>query len=55
MQNTTDKKNKWVGYSEGKTYPVFGVKNGSKGILGLCEIEGYLWMQWCLFEKIEKI
>jgi hypothetical protein len=48
MQNTTDKA-KWIGYSNGVAYPVYKVKDD---VIGLCQIEGHLFMQWCTFEKI---
>ena len=42
-------KTKWIGYSNGVAYPVFAVKDDN---IGLCTIEGCIFMCWCTFDKI---
>jgi hypothetical protein len=51
--NTTDNP-QWIGYSNGKTYPVYKIMDDSPNV-GLTDIEGWVFKCWCTFEKIEKV
>lgn len=50
MQNTTDNA-RWIGYSNGVAYPVYKIMEDDQNV-GLTEIEGWVFMCWCTFEKI---
>jgi hypothetical protein len=52
MGNIKPEEVKYIGYSNGKTYPLYAMKDGN---IGLCDIEGWVWPKWCLFEKIESV
>jgi hypothetical protein len=38
------------GYSNGKKYKIYAVKDDN---IGLCEIEGLIFLCWCTFEDIK--